>query len=81
MESQEFSAIKMIFKSLEDSIKRLDKRVNGTFDTIGTHIKEGDYWRLRIERHGIRMKVMTWLFSTLNIMLIVLLIKLLFFKR
>lgn len=78
MESQEFIALKMIFKTVEESIRRLDKRVNGTFDTIGTHIKEGDFWRLRIERHSIRLKILTWLFSTLNVLLIALLIKLLF---
>ena len=80
MESQEFITIKMIFKTLEEAIKRLDKRINGTFDTIGTHIKEGEFWRLRIAAHGTKMKILTWVFSTLNILLIALLIKLLFFK-
>jgi len=80
MESQEFSAIKMIFKSLEEAIKRLDRRINGTFDTIGTHIKEGEYWRRRIASHDAKMKLLTWLFSTLNIVLIGLLVKLLFWK-
>lgn len=80
MESREFSALKMIFKTLEDAIKRLDKRINGTFDTIGQHIKDGEYWRRRIATHDTKMKLLTWLFSTLNIVLIALLVKLLFWK-
>ena len=80
MESQEFITIKMIFKTLEEAIKRLDKRINGTFDTIGTHIKEGEFWRLRIAAYGTKMKILTWVFSTLNILLIALLIRVLFWK-
>ena len=29
-------------QEVDSSIKRLDKRINGTFDTIGSHIKDGN---------------------------------------
>lgn len=34
---------------LKDAVSRLDKRINGTFDTIGEHIKESPYYRGKID--------------------------------
>ena len=35
--------------SVKESILRLDKRINGTFNIIGEHIKESPFYRGKIE--------------------------------
>ena len=42
--------IKATIKSLFESVAKLDKRINGTFDTIGEHIKESVDYREKINR-------------------------------
>ena len=34
--------------NLKESVERLDRRINGSFDTIANHIKESPDWRSRI---------------------------------
>ena len=42
--------IKAGIKGIRDDIKRLDNRINGTFDTIGDHIKESPEYRTKIDK-------------------------------
>lgn len=34
--------------NLDDSVKRLDKRINGSFETIADHVRQGERWRIAI---------------------------------
>lgn len=64
-----------IANSLKKDIDRLDKRINGTFDDIATHIKDGEYYRNRIIAHDVKMKLLTWIFSILTIPVVVLCVR------
>ena len=45
---QDISSVKTGIINLNEHIARLDKRINGTFDTIGEHIKESPIYRDKI---------------------------------
>lgn len=46
---ESIGALKEAADSLKGAIERLDKRCNGTFNTIGEHIKESPVYRGQIE--------------------------------
>ncbi len=42
--------------NIRNDLARLDKRINGSFDTIGEHIKESPIYRGEIERLKVEVK-------------------------
>jgi len=48
-QKENIGELKKAANNLEDAVKRLDKRINGTFDTIGQHIAEAPEYRSRID--------------------------------
>lgn len=73
----EIGEIKKGIKNLEEHISRLDHRINGTFDTIGEHIKNGTYYRNIIIRNQTTIKIIYGLFAILTIPVIFLCIRIL----
>ena len=69
-----------IVEGLKEDVARLDKRINGTFDNIGEHIKSSEYYRERIVAHDIKMKLLTWIFGILTVPVIILCIKIFLMK-
>jgi len=49
IQQENIGALKEAAENLKVAIDRLDKRINGTFSTIGNHIKEGPLYRAKIE--------------------------------
>ena len=80
IQSENIGALKEAADHLNESIKRLDKRINGTFDNIGTHIKEGEIYRKKVITNETTIKLVLWVFAIFNIAILVLLIKALFLK-
>ena len=46
---ENIGALKEAANTLKDAVDRLDKRINGTFRTIGEHINESPLYRAKIE--------------------------------
>ncbi len=67
--------IKSDIKAVRNDLQLLNKRVNGSFERMAKHIEEGEYWRRRITAHEIKMKVLTWIFTSVNIGILFLLLK------
>jgi len=62
--------------TIHDDIKRLDDRINGSFERINKHIEEGDYWRSRVQAHDTKLKIYTFIFGAFNITILIALVKL-----
>ena len=64
---RDIGEIKEGISNIKDHIQRLDDRINGSFEIITKHIEEGEYWRGRIQAHEVKLKILTWLFGTLTV--------------
>lgn len=61
---------------IEEKVINIEKRVNGTFETIGEHIRESDQYRNIIIRNEISVRWITIIFTSVNIAIFVALLKL-----
>lgn len=57
-------------------VENLSLRLNGSFDKMTDHIKDGEYYRQRVQVHDYKMKLMTWVFGSVNVAILVALIRL-----
>lgn len=59
----------------KSQVEHLSERLNGSFDKMADHIKDGEYYRQRVAAHDVKMKMMTWVFGAVNIAILVALVR------
>ena len=54
---QDIGSIKAGIDSIDSSVKRLDDRINGSFEKIGEHITESEIFRGKVIKHEQILKI------------------------
>jgi chromosome segregation ATPase len=49
IQKENIGTLKEAAENLKEAVQRLDKRINGTFDTIGKHIAEAPIYRSKLD--------------------------------
>jgi len=60
------------------TMKYLLQRLDESVKMMAQHIKDGEWYREKILDHDIKMKLLTWIFSGVNLLILGILLRLLF---